>query len=314
MAIIRRLSKQTGGDIFEFRDAPLLRTLATHKYRWPLLLETPLGLYDPRYHVDLKEGNNTQKDRLNMEHTPVQKTDPFNVQIARIVGLTGTEFPSEVLAVEVNIRAEQRLKSLFATIISVTTEEGTVRFDHPFTRNCLTFVEDFKSPLWLYHLKYLRQRDPFIYMEAANRIDSFCRQVRGYRKELQKRGKQVETPKKIQETLENNLLLLSRYWEWLGIDLGLHVTRFPDQPYASIAMTGHGRIQRGIELKYDSNGYSRAHYKAKERGREMIILCFEHNDRKLLKGEEYLDIVDASELGSFMISELNKINDVEGGA
>jgi hypothetical protein len=39
----------------------------------------------------------------------------------------------------------------------------------------------------------------------------------------------------------------------------------------------------------------------------MIILCFEHNDENLLRGEDYLDVVDVSELGRFMVSELNKI-------
>lgn len=134
-------------------------------------------------------------------------------------------------------------------------------------------------------------------MQAAKRIDSFSRQVIDYKNE----------ERKITETLENNLLLLSRFWEWLGIDLGLHVTRFPDQPYAKITMTGHGRIERGVELKYDSNGYTRAKYKSKTQGREMVILCFEHNDKKLIKNEEYLDIIDASELGEFMMSQLTKI-------
>ncbi len=97
------------------------------------------------------------------------------------------------------------------------------------------------------------------------------------------------------------------------MDLGLHVTRFPDQPYATISMTGHGRIQRGIELKYDSNGYTRAGYKSKKGGNETIVLCFEHNDRKLLKGEDYLDVIDASELGGYMVSELKKIQTKEEG-
>lgn len=99
----------------------------------------------------------------------------------------------------------------------------------------------------------------------------------------------------------------------MGVDLGLHVTRFPDHPYATIAMTGHGRIQRGVELKYDSNGYTRAGYKSKKGGSEMVILCFEHNDRKLLKGEDYLDVIDASELGRYMIGELKKIQSKEEG-
>jgi len=110
------------------------------------------------------------------------------------------------------------------------------------------------------------------------------------------------------------LLILSRFWEWLGIDLGLHVTRFPDQPYATIAMTGHGRIRRGVELKYDSNGYTRAGYKSKKGGNEIVILCFEHNDHRLLKGEDYLDVIDASELGKFMVSELKKIQSKEESA
>jgi hypothetical protein len=297
------MSKQTGGDIFEFRDAPLLRSLANRKTQWPLLIETPLGLYNPQYRVDLKESGSTQKDRLNK----TGESEPFHVQIARIVGLTQTEFPSQVLSVKVELRPGQKMENLIARMISVETEEGLVEFDCPFTPNCLTFTEELKSRLWLHHLKHLRQRDPFIFMQAAKRIDSFCQQVRDYK------GTQGKIKGKIQETLENNLLLLSRYWEWLGIELGLHVTRFPDQPYATIIMTGHGRIQRGIELKYDSHGYTRAHYKSKGKGREMLILCFEHNDGNLLKGEDYLDVVDASELGSFMVSELNKIQtDKEG--
>ena len=80
MPLIKRISKQTGGDLYEFRDAPLLRSLARRKTSWPLLLETPLGLYDPSYRVDLKESGGTQKDRLNMEGKP----DPFNVQITKI--------------------------------------------------------------------------------------------------------------------------------------------------------------------------------------------------------------------------------------
>ena len=108
-------------------------------------------------------------------------------------------------------------------------------------------------------------------MQAASKIDSFCAEVITYRENLRRRG-ESETSKQVQETLENNLLLLSRFWEWLGIDLGLHVTRFPDQPYATITMTGHGRIQRGIELKYDSNGYTRSGYKSKRGGSEIVIL------------------------------------------
>jgi len=307
MPLIKRISKQTGGDLYEFRDAPLLRSLAHRKTTWMLLLETPLGLYDPQYHVDLKESGGTQKDRLNM----TSKTNPFNAQIAKLVGLSNTLFPSQVLGVAVQLR-EQGMAHLIARLISIETEEGTVEFDYPFTPNCLTFTEDYKSRLWLHHLKHLRQHDPFIFIQAANRMDSFCREVREYRENLHKRGK-AATSQQVQETLENNLLLLSRFWEWLGIDLGLHVTRFPDHPYATIAMTGHGRIQRGVELKFDSNGYSRARYKSKAGGHEMIVLCFEHNDRRLLKGEEYLDVMDASELGRFMVSELKKIPNKEEG-
>ncbi|MBI5304289.1 MAG: hypothetical protein HY868_19305 [Chloroflexi bacterium] len=306
MPQIKRISKQTGGDLFEFRDAPLLRSLARRKTSWSLLLETPLGLHNPNYRVDLKEGGGNQKDRLNME----AKTDAFNVQIARMVGLTGTEFPGEVFSVTVDIKADPSMSNLIARMTAVETEEGTVDFDCPFTPNCLTFTEEYKSRLWLYHLKHLRQRDPFIFIQAANKIDSFCRQVHEHRAGLRHKDAQGE---KIQETLENNLLLLSRYWEWLGIDLGIHVTRFPDQPYAAISFAGHGRISRGVELKYDSNGYTRAGYKAKEKGREMIVLCFEHNDRKLLQSEDYLDVVDASELGRFMVSELAKIEKTEKG-
>ncbi len=303
MPHIKRISKQTGGDLFEFRDAPLLRSLAKRKTRWPLLLETPLGLYNPSYHVDLKEGNATQKDRLNMEG----KTEPFNEQIAKIVGLTQTAFPSEVLGVTTELHPDQELTLLYAKITAVETEEGTVEFDYPFTPNCLTFTEELKSRLWLYHLKHLRQSDPFVYMEAANRIDSFCKEVMDYKQKLKGKTRDASSGKSVQETLENNLLLLSRYWEWLGIKLGLHVTRFPDQPYATIALIGHGRIQRGIELKYDSQGYTRAHYKSYPGGRETLILCFQHNDRNLLKGTEYLDVIDASELGRFMVGELSKI-------
>lgn len=300
MPQIKRISKQSGGDLFEFRDAPLLRSLARRKASWPLLLESPLGLHDPQYHVDLKESGGTQKDRLNMQ----ERTEPFNVQIARIIGLTETEFPSEVFNVTVELKADQSMTNLIGRMISVETEEGIVEFECPFTPHCLTFTEELKSSLWLHHLKNLRQRDPFVFIQAANRIESFCKQVREHKKSLRQKSSQGKT---IQETLENNLLLLSRYWEWLGIDLGLHVTRFPDQPYASIAFAGHGRIRRGIELKYDSAGYTRAGYKSKEKGREMIVLCFEHNDRKLLRGEDYLDVIDASELGRYMVSELGKI-------
>ncbi len=307
MPQLRRISKQSGGNLYEFRDAPLLRSLAQRKTSWPLLLETPLGLYDPKYRVDLKEGSNTQKDRLNMR----EETDSFDVQVAKIVGLSKTLFPSQVLGVTVQLR-EQAMTNLIAKLISVETEEGVVEFDYPFTPNCLTFIEEHKSRLWLYHLKHLRQRDPFIFRQAANKIDSFCTEVHEHRENLRERGKSG-TSKQVQETLENNLLILSRFWEWLGIDLGLHVTRFPDQPYATITMTGHGRIQRGIELKYDSNGYTRAGYKSKKGGNEIVILCFEHNDRKLLKGEDYLDVIDASELGRFMVGELKRITSKEEG-
>lgn len=278
----------------------MLRSIAKRKTTWSLLLETPLGLHDPQYRVDLKEGGGNQKDRLNM----VEKTEAFHIQIAKMVGLTESEFPGHVFAVTVDLKTDQAMNYLIATMTSVETEEGTVDFDCPFTPNCLTFTEEHKSRLWLHHLKHLRQRDPFIFVQAATRISTFCKQVQDHRKALRRKGEHGEI---IQETLENNLLILSRYWEWLGIDLGLHVTRFPDHPDASVTFTGHGRIRRGIELKYDSNGYTCAHYKTKEKGREMIVLCFEHNDRKLLKGEPYLDVIDASELGRFMVGELAKI-------
>jgi hypothetical protein len=302
------MSKQTGGDMFEFRHAPLLRSLARRKLSWSLLIETPLSLYNPHYRVDLKESGGTQKDRLNKTG---EQAETFNAQVAKIVGITQTEFPSQVLSVMVELRPDQEMNNLIARMISVETEEGLVDFYYPFTPNCLTFTDELKSRLWLYHLKHLRQRDPFIFMQAAKRISSFCQQVREYKNHVRNEGVQ-EQKKKIQETLENNLLLLSRYWEWLGIELGLHVTRFPDQPYATISMTGHGRIQRGIELKYDSNGYTRAGYKSRDNGKEMIVLCFEHNDKNLLKGEEYLDVIDASELGRYMMSELSKIQTNEG--
>ncbi len=48
-------------------------------------------------------------------------------------------------------------------------------------------------------------------------------------------------------------------------------------------------------------------------GGEMVILCFEHNDRKLLKGEDYLDVIDANELGRYMVGELKKIPHKEDG-
>lgn len=265
-------------------------------------IETPLGLYDPQYRVDLKESGGTQKDRLNKVGEP----EPFHIQIAKIVGLTQTEFPSEILSAQVELRTDQDLTHLVARLISVQTNEGWVEFDYPFTQNCLTFTEEFKSRLWIHQLKILQQRDPFIFLQAAKRIDSFCQNVRDYKNRVREEKASKSTQDRIQETLENNLLLLSRYWEWLGIELGLHVTRFPDQPYATITMAGHGRIQRGIELKYDSNGYTRSKYKTKEKGREMLILCFEHNDKKLLKGEDYLDVVDATELGRFMMEKINK--------
>jgi hypothetical protein len=59
-------------------------------------------LYDPLYRVDLKESGGTQKDRLNMR----TQTDPFNVQIAQIVGLSKTLFPSQVLGVTAQLREQ----------------------------------------------------------------------------------------------------------------------------------------------------------------------------------------------------------------
>jgi hypothetical protein len=44
----------------------------------------------------------------------------------------------------------------------------------------------------------------------------------------------------------------------------------------------------------------------------MIVLCFEHNDRDLLRGEDYLDVIDASELGRFMVGESNKTQAEQG--
>lgn len=301
------MSKQTGGDMFEFRHAPLLRSLAKRSKRWRLLIETPLGLYDPQYHVDLKEGGGNQKDRLNKEEG---NSEPFHIQIAKLVGITQTEFPSEVLSVKVELRTDQEMTKLYARMMAVEVgpEIELVEFDYPFTPNCLTFTEEFKSKLWIHHLKHLRQRDPFIFLQAAKKIDSFCQKVREYKNSTRDKQKE-EKP----GALENNLLLLSRYWEWLGLELGLHVARFPDQPYATIIMTGHGRIQRGIELKYDSNGYTRDKYKSRKKGHEMVILCFDHNDNKLLKGEDHLDVIDASELGRFMMSELNKIETKKEG-
>lgn len=294
MQEIKRISKRSGGDLFEVRDATgLLRTLANHSQSWQLLIETPLGLYNPQYSIEIKKGG-TQKDRLKKIDATAEK---FNVQIAKIVGLTRTEYPSEIRNVKVELRQSKDMSYLIARMISVETEEGSVEFDIPFTANCLTFTEEFKSKLWIYHLNNLLQRDPFVYLQAAKRIDSFCREVVDY--------KNKEKP--LTETLENNLLLLSRFWEWLGIELGLHVSRFPDQPYAIFSMTGQGRLKRGVELKYDSKGYTRAKYKSKSQGREMVILCFVHNDKNLLKGEDYLDVIDASELGEFMMSELTKI-------
>ena len=305
MQEIKRISKRSGGDLFEIRHPHhLLANLEKHKKTWGLLLETPLGLYNPNYHVDLKKGG-TQKNRLNKDGSP----DKFNVQIAKIVGLTNTEFPSEVLSVGVELRPNQAMTHIIARIRSIETNEGIVEFDFPFTPNCLTFTDEFKSRIWFHHLRNLRDRDPFIFLQAAKKIDSFCKEVRKYKNAVRSNQKVEEI--RLQETLENNLLLLSRYWEWLGLDMGLHVTRFPDQPYATITFAGHGRIQRGIELKYDSNGYTRSKYKSKAGGREMVILCFEHNDHKLLKGEDYLDVVDASELGKFMMSELGKVDSQE---
>jgi len=300
MQEIKRISKRSGGDLFEVRDATgLLNTLKKHRPRWELLIETPLGLYDPNYHVDLKKGG-TQKNRLNKNGNP----EKFNTQVARIVGITDTEFPTDVLSVRVRLRPNPAMSHLIATLIAIETNEGIVEFEHPFSANCLTFTEYFKSPLWIYHLRTLRERDPFVFLQAASRISSFCVGVREYRAAV--RQANSSTNKKVQETLENNLLLLARFWEWLGVDLGLHVTRFPDQPYATIAFSGHGRVQRGIELKYDSNGYKRSNYKSQPKGHEMVILCFEHNDKTLLKGEDYLDIVDATELGAYMMSEAKK--------
>lgn len=305
MTEIKRMTKQTGGAMFEFRDAPLLRSLASKKKQWPFFIETPLGFYDPHYRIDLKEGGGTQKDRLNMVGT----VDPFNLQIAKIVGLTDTEFPSTVLSVKVELTTDQEVSHLIARMIAVETNDGWVEFEIPFERNCLTFTESFKSKLWIFHLKHLRQRDPFIFLQAAKKIDSFCRKVRDYSEG--EKNLVGQERKAFAQSLENNILLLSPYWEWMGIDLGLHVTTFPDQPQARISMTGHGRIERGIELKYGSKGYTTSHYKSRPSGREMIILCFEHNDKKLLNGEDYLDVVDASELGRFMMGELSKLDIVQ---
>lgn len=293
MQEIKRISKRTGGDLFEVRDsAHLLRTLESHRKSWRLFLETPLGLYNPEYTVDLRKGG-TQKNRLNKIGTP----ERFNVQVAKIVGITATEYPSEVRNVRVELRPSTDMGSLIARIVSVETEDGAVEFDFPFSPNCVTFTKEFKSKLWLHHLENLLTRDPFVFLQAAKRIHSFCEQVKDYKDEV----------RKVTETLENNLLLLSRFWEWLGIDLGLHVTRFPDHPYSTISMTGHGRIQRGVELKYNSKGYTTSKYKLNEQGREMIILCFIHDDKKLLKNEDYLDVIDATELGTFMMSQLTRI-------
>lgn len=301
MQEIKRISKQSGGDLFEVRDPHhLLRNLEKHSKTWKLILETPLGLYDPEYHLDLKKGG-TQKNRLNKDGNP----EKFNVQVAQLVGLTQTEFPSEVLNVGVELRPNQAMTHLIAKILSVQVNDGVVEFDYPFTPNCLTFTEEYKSRLWIHHLRHLRQRDPFIFLQAAKKIDGFCRKVSDYREE--KRNLKPSEEKTFTETLENNLLLLSPYWEWMGIDLGLHVTRFPDQPYSEISITGHGRIKRGIELKYDSKGYTRMKYKSKPKGHEMIVLCFEHNDPNLIRHEDYLDVVDASELGRFMMGELRKV-------
>lgn len=287
--------------MFEIRDPHgLLRKLEVHSKTWGLLIETPLGLYDSQYHVDLKKGG-TQKNRLNKNGEP----EKFNRQIAQLVGLTQTEFPSEVLNVGVELRPNQGMTHLVAKMLSVEVKDGIVDFEYPFTPNPLTFTDQFKSRLWIHHLKHLRQRDPFVFLQAAKRINTFCQKVRIY--SSHKKGLRGTQEKQFTETLENNLLLLSPYWEWMGIDLGLHVTRFPDQPYANISITGHGRIDRGIELKYDSKGYTRSQYKSQPNGLEMLVLCFEHNDYKLLKGVDYLDVVDATELGRYMMGELSKI-------
>jgi hypothetical protein len=296
------MSKQTGGDMYEFREAPLLRLLAKKKLVWSLLLETPLGLYDPNYRVDLKEGGGTQKDRLNQ----TENTKPFSEQIARIVGLTDTEFPSEVRSVEVDLRTDPAATNdLLARITAVTTEEGRVAFDYPFTPNCLTFTQEIKSRLWLHHLRHLREREPFVFLQAATRIQSVCQQVRRHRNRATRKDTQTQV------ILENNLLLLSRYLEWLGIDLGVHVGGFPDQPDATVFFTGHGRMHRPIELKYDSRGYTRARYKTRPKGKEVVVLCFEHNDKVLLKGEDYLDVIDVNELGSFMFEQTRRTSSVE---
>lgn len=301
MTEIKRMTKQDGGAMFEFLDAPLLRTLPKKSTQWPLLLETPLGLFDPKYRVDLKEGGKNQKDRLTMNGA----IDPFNLQIAKIVGLTDKEFPTTVLSVKVQLKTNQELSHLIARMMAVKTNDGWVDFEIPFRQNCLTFTESSKSDLWIFHLRHLRQRDPFIFLQAAKKIDTFCQRVRDYSES----GKKLvgDKQEEFAKSLENNLLLLSPYWEWMGIDLGLHISVFPDQPDAKIAMTGHGRIDRGIELKYASKGYTTSKYKSRDKGREMIILCFEDNDKKLLKGEDYLDVVDATELGRFMMGELGKV-------
>lgn len=144
MQEIKRISKRTGGDLFEIRDSTrLLRTLKTHSQSWKLLIETPLGLYNPQYIVELSKGG-TQKNRLNKIGTAPER---FNVQIAKIVGISGTEYPSEVRNVKVNLRPSTDMTQLIARMISVETEEGSVEFDFPFTPNCLTFTKEFKSKL-----------------------------------------------------------------------------------------------------------------------------------------------------------------------
>lgn len=285
MQEIKRLSKRTGGDIFEIRDSVhLLRTLESHSKSWGLLLETPLGLYNPQYNVDLRKGG-TRKNRLTKVGTP----EKFNIQIAKIVGITATEYPSEVKSVKVDLRPSADMSNIIARIVSVDTEDGSVEFDFPFTANCLTFTKEFKSKLWLHHLDNLLQRDPFVYLQAAKRISSFCQQVSVYKEEI----------KKVTESLENNLLLLSRFWEWLGIDLGLHVTRFPDHPYSMITMTGHGRLQRGVELKYYSKGYNgQSSFKKRQNPftvlKGQLIINFKKvpNPKTIMKTDLGADITD----------------------
>lgn len=131
MPEIKRMSNQTGGDVFEFRHAPLLRSLAKHGKNWQLFFKTPLGLYDPQYRIDLKESGGTQKDRLNKISDPA----PFHIQIAKIVGLSQTEFPSRILSARFRLRTDQNLTYLAAKLISVQTNEGWAEFDFSFTQN-----------------------------------------------------------------------------------------------------------------------------------------------------------------------------------